>query len=141
KAEPAAWRIELQRRHAEIGQRTVDERHPPRVEDGVDRAVIGVNELDAIAPGRERFLCERQRLLVAIEADEARRAAVQERACMAAEADRAVDKQPAALRLQMLQHLGGEHGDVSVHQMPNSDRARASSSVYGSRCSLLRNRS
>ena len=60
---------------------------------------------------------------------------------MTAEADRAVDEDSAALGLQMPQHLGGEDGDVAVHQMPNSESARASSSVYGSRCSLVRNRS
>ena len=56
KTEPTAGPIELQRRHAEIGQRAVDERHSAIVENGLDRAVIGVNELDAIAPVRERFL-------------------------------------------------------------------------------------
>ena len=60
---------------------------------------------------------------------------------MAAEAYRAVKEQPTALRLQMAQYLRGHNGHVAVRQMPNSDSARASSSVYGSRCSLLRNRS
>ena len=54
---------------------------------------------------------------------------------MAAETDGAVDEQAAALGLQVAQRFGGQHGNVG-DQIPNSESARASSSVYGSRCSL-----
>ena len=51
---------------------------------------------------------------------------------MPAEADRAIDKQAAAVGAQLLEHFGREHRNVR-DQMPNSESARASSSVYGSR--------
>ena len=57
---------------------------------------------------------------------------------MAAEADRAVDEEAAARRLEQRQRLRDEDGRVlrGHRQIPNSDSARASSSVYGSRCML-----
>ena len=48
KAEAAARSLELHRRHAEVGQRAVDEGDAEPVEHVVERAVIGVHELDAI---------------------------------------------------------------------------------------------
>ena len=68
------------------------------VEDLVDRAVVGVNELDAVAPRRQRFTGAGERIEVAIEPDEARRARFEQRARVAAEADGAVDEQAAAVR-------------------------------------------
>ena len=101
---------------------------PPAVEHVVERAIVGVHELDAVAPRRQRLARARQRVEVAIEADDARRARLEQRARVAAEPDRAVDEQPAPLGAEMLQDLGGHDRDVR-HQMPNSDSARASSSV------------
>jgi len=65
---------------------------------------------------------------------------------VAAEADGAIDEQPAALGLEVLQDFRRQHGNVTGvaergRQIPNSDNARASSSVYGSRWSLATNRS
>ena len=91
-----------------------------------------MHQQDAVAPGRERRAGAGQRVEVAIEADHARRAGLEQRARVPAEADGAVDKKTALLGPQELQHLGGHHRHV-FHQMPNSERARASSSVYGSR--------
>src|SRR5437762_2332340 len=97
-------------------------------------------ELDAVAPRRERFARLRQRVEIAIQADDPRRAGFEQRAGMAAQADRAVHEQPALLGTKALQDFGGHHRNVR-HQIPYSERARASSSVYASRCSLVRNRS
>ena len=87
----------------------------PAVEHVVERAVVGVHQLDAIAPRRERLARARERVAIAIEADEPRRARFEQRARVAAEADRAVDEQAAALRPQLLQ------------RPRRSGRARASS--------------
>ncbi len=112
------------------------------IEDVVDRAIVGVHQLDAIAPRRQRFAGAGERVEVAIEADEARRARFEQRARVAAEADGAVDEQAAVAfgPQSSSSDLGGHDRDVG-HQMPNSESARASSSVYGSRCSLVRKRS
>ena len=59
---------------------------------------------------------------------------------MPAEADGTIDEDAAALGLQVLNPFGREDRDV-CHQIPNSDSVRASSSVYGSRCILVRKRS
>ena len=85
-------------------------------------------ELDAVAPRRERVAGARQRVEIAVEADDARGARFEQRARMAAEPDRAVDEQPALLGAQILQDFGGHDRDVR-HQIPNSDSAFASSSV------------
>ena len=61
------------------------------------------------------------------------------RACPA-ESDRAVDEKAAAFRPQELEHFS-RHDRYVDRQIPNSDSARASSSVYASRCSLVRRRS
>ena len=140
-AEAAARRVELHRRDAEIGERAVDDGDAAAVEHVVERAIVGVHELDAIAPRRQRLARAGERVEVAIEADEPRRAGFEQRARVAAEADGAVDEEAAALGPQIAaSDLGGHDRDVR-HQMPNSDSARASSSVYGSRCSLVRKRS
>ena len=134
KTEATAGPVELQRRDAEIGERAVDERHAAIVEHGVDRAVIGVHELDAIAPRRERFA----RASASASASRSRpmtRVAprFQERARVAAEADRAVDEDAAALGLQMLQHFGGQDRDVAVSNAELRKRARV---VVGVRLAL-----
>ena len=99
-----------------------------------------MHQLDAVAPGRERFARARERVGIAIEADDARGAGFEQRARVAAESDGAIDEQAAALGPQELDDGRGHHGHVR-HQIPDSDNARASSSVYGSRCILVRNRS
>ena len=140
-AEAAPRLVELHRRDAEIGERAVDVGDPAAVELVADRAVVGVDQLDAIAPRRERVAGARQRVEIAVEADHPRGAGLEQRARVAAEPDRAVDEQPAPLGAEMLEDLGGHHRDVLRHQMPNSDSALASSSVYGSRCSFACSRS
>src|SRR6185436_6912637 len=93
----------------------------------------------AVLPRRDRGRRGGECVAIAVEADEARGAGGEHRAGVAAEADGTVDEQTAALRLQMPQDGVGHHGHV--RQMPNSDSARASSSVYASRWSLVRKRS
>ena len=111
-AEAAARRVELHRRHAEVGERAVDAVDLAAVEDVVDRAIIGVHELDAVAPRRQRFARAGERVEVAIEADEARRAGFEQRARVAAEADGAVDEQAAVLGTEVLEDRGGHDRDV-----------------------------
>ena len=140
KAEAAARRFELKGREAEVGERAVHERRLAAIEDVAERPVVRVHQFDSIAPRQEPRARDPQRVQVAVEADEPRRARFEQRAGVSAEADGAIDEQAAAFGTQNAQHLGGHHRHVR-HQIPNSDRARASSSVYGSRCSLARKRS
>jgi hypothetical protein len=76
-----------------------------RVEDGVDFPVVGVDELDPVEPGAERFARARERIGIAIESDEAGRAVFEDRAGVAAEADGAVDEEAAALGSELGEHL------------------------------------
>jgi D-serine deaminase-like pyridoxal phosphate-dependent protein len=138
--EAAARRVELHRRNAEVGERAVDHRNLPLVEDVGDRAVVGVDELDAVAPRRERFGGAGEGIEVAIESNQPRRSGFEQRAGVAAETDRAVDEEAAVFGAEKLQNLGGHDRHVR-HQIPNSASARASSSVYGSRCSFAAKRS
>ena len=118
---------------------------PRVVEHAAKLAVVGVHELDAIAERREPLAAQsasasgsRSRPI------SRRRARFEQRARVPAEADRAVDEQAAARRLEQRERLGDHDRFVRRrrrHQIPNSDSARASSSVYGSRCSLATKRS
>src|SRR4029453_17073929 len=105
----------------------------------VERPIIRMDEIDSIAPGRQRLRGTGQRVSIAIQADQPGRTGFEQRPRVAAEAHGTIDEHAAALRAQMLQHFGGHDRDVS-HQTPNSDSARASLSVYGSRCILVRKR-
>src|SRR5262245_50826244 len=138
--EAAARCVELHRRDTEVSERAVDHGNLALVKDIGDRAVVGVDELDAFAPRCERFGGAGESVAVAIESDEPRRPGLEQRAGVAAEADRAVDEEAAVFGTEELQDLGGHDRHVR-HQIPNSASARASSSVYGSRCSLARKRS
>jgi hypothetical protein len=112
----------------------------PAVEHLVDVPVVGVDELDAVVPWRESFAGACERIQVAVETDDARGARFEQRARVPAEADGAVDEEPALLGPKMMQDLGGHDRNVR-HQIPNSDSAFASSSVKGSRWSLACRRS
>jgi hypothetical protein len=127
-AEAAARSIELQRRDSEIRERSVDLLDAARAEYGVNRAVIGVHELDTIAKRRQTGARCGERMRIAVEAEHACGAGLEQRLRVAAEADGAVDEQAASFRAQERERLGREHGDV-CDQIPNSDSARASSSV------------
>ena len=70
-AEAAALGIELQRRHAEIGQGPIDCLNPADGEHGAERSVVSVHELDAIAQARQALGCDGQSVSVPIEADHA----------------------------------------------------------------------
>ena len=94
-------------------------------------AVVGVHQLDAIAPRRERLARARERVAIAIEADE--RASRPLRAARA----RGRRGRPCSRRTGRRARAAGYCSTSAVmtgnvrHQMPNSDSARASSSVYG----------
>ena len=150
KAEAAALGVELQRRHAKVGERAVDRLDPARGEHVGDRAVVGVHELDAIAERRQAAGRERERIGVTVEADDPRRARFEQCAGVTSETDGTIHEQAAAISREVPQDLGGEDRLVDGHatalrdrdrQIPNSDSAFASSSVNGSRCSLETNRS
>src|SRR6185503_14051288 len=55
----------------------------------------------------------RDRIAVAIDADDMRIAGVEDRARMPAGAERAVDVHTAVARRQLLQHLAAEHGNMT----------------------------
>src|SRR5439155_2724800 len=101
KAESASLRVELQRRDPEVGERPVDDGDAAAVEHLVDRSIVGVHELDPVAPWGQRRASDGERVEVAVEANQARRAGFEQRACMSAEADGTVDEQTAALGPQM----------------------------------------
>ena len=139
-AESAARRVELHRRHAEIGERAVDDGNAEAIEHGVEGTEVGVHEIDPFAPRRQRLARAVERVEIAVESDDPGGAGRQQRAGVPAEAHRTIDEDAAALGLQVLNPFSSEDRDVR-DQIPNSDSARASSSVYGSRCILVRKRS
>ena len=128
KTEAATGRVELHRRNAEIGQGAVHERRRPPIEHVVDIAVVGVDELHAIGPRRERDPGLGERVGIAIETDDPRRARL-------AAALRACPPSPTVQSTKMPPRSGCRYcsisavmtGDVPA-QMPNSESARASSS-------------
>ena len=79
-------------------------RHAPDVPFGVP--------IDPVAPRRQRFPGAGERIEVAIEPDEARRARFEQRACVAAEPDGAVDEQSAVFGTEMLEDRGSHDRDV-----------------------------
>jgi len=89
-----------------------------------------VHELDAIAVRCQAAGGERERGRIAIETENPIRPAIEQGAAVAAESDRAVDKEAAARRLEERQRFCDENGRVQGgrHQIPNSANARASSS-------------
>ena len=97
-------------------------------------------ELDSqgrvIIPARLRESVE-----IPIDADDARGAGLEHHARVAAKAERAVDEDAAALGRKKLQRLRRHHRNMHGRQIPNSDSARASSSVNGSRCIFATKRS
>src|SRR5262249_44152938 len=128
------------RRHAEIGERAVDGVNAARVEHARHRSIVGVDQLDTVAESRQRRARDAERRRIAIETDQARGTTLANCSRVSPDADGTVDQQTAAFGLEVAERLRGQHGKVSA-QIPNSERARASSSVYGSRCSFSRNRS
>ena len=114
---------------------------PRRSSTSSEGPVVGVHQIDAVGEGRQGRTRERQRLVVAIEADDARRARLEQRTRVAAQAHGTIDEDAARFRAQLTQDLGGQDGDVNGRHTPNSDSARASSSVKGSRCMRERKRS
>ena len=139
-AEPASRRVELQRGDAEIREGAVNQVDVAAIEHLAERPVVGVNQLHAIAPRRQRFTRQFEGVLIAIEADEPGCPGFEQRPGMPAEPDGAVNENAAAFRLQELEHFS-RHDRYVDRQIPNSDSVRASSSVYASRCSLVRRRS
>ena len=112
-------------------------RMPRLIEHLVERAVVGVHELDAIGPRRQRRRAPAaSACAIAIEADDACRAGFEQRARVAAEPDGAVDEQAAALGLQVAAALPRSARARAPLKCRTPTSARASSSVYGSRCSL-----
>src|SRR5947208_2218132 len=99
-----------------------------------------MHELDAIAERRERGGRSIESIAIAVEPDQARGASLEQCARVTAEPHSTIDEDAPLFGMQMLKNLGGHDRNVR-HQIPNSERARASSSVYASRCSFVRNRS
>ena len=124
--EAALGLIELHRRDAEIEHDAVDRR------DGRDcarpcsrsekRSSTSVSRPCAASTSSS---AARDRVAVAVDADDARAAAAQDRARVAAGAERAVDIDAAVARLQVLEHLAGEHGNVTGQSASDSASAVA----------------
>jgi hypothetical protein len=130
-AEPAAFGVELHRRHAQVRQTTGYGIDAAGLQHRRQVAEVGVHQFHLRLPCRERFGCDRQGCGIAIEAKHPRRTTGQQRARMSTQADRAVHEQAAARRIEQRNRLGDEHGLVGrmVAHIPNPESARASSSV------------
>ena len=133
-AESAARFVELHRRDAEIGERAVDERDAAAVEHVVERRGSRRGPARRDRPRRDSVArAQRQRVAIAIEADEPRRARFEQRARVAAEAHRTIDEDAAAFRTQLPQHFGGQDRDVRASNPELRQRARV---VVGVRLAL-----
>ena len=89
-----------------------------------------MHELDPIAKTRERRSRVLQRIDVAIETNHAVGSGLEQRTAVAAESHGAVDEEPAACGIEQRHRLYDEHRFVRREaHIPNSDSARASSSV------------
>ena len=71
-----------------------------------------MHQRHAIAKRRERLARDRERVAVAIDPDQPRRAALEHHARVAAEADRAIDEDAAALGLQERAHFVDQYRNV-----------------------------
>ena len=137
-AEAAARLVELHRRHAEIRQRAVDRSSTPRASSTSSTiAVVRVHELDAIghtARASSRAMASASRS----------RSRPMTRVAPASSSARAwpprptvqSTKSPPRSGLQIRRASRPSGPGTCGAQIPNSDSARASSSVYGSRCSF-----
>ena len=67
----------------------------------VERAIIGVDELHPVGPRRQVVPRRGNGRGIAIEPEDSRGTGLQERAGVAAEADGAIDKEAASLRLEV----------------------------------------
>src|SRR5262252_297326 len=108
KTESAAWCVELHRGDAEVGERAVHQAHTARVEHFIERAVVGMNEIDPIGPGCERDACSRKGILISIQTDDPRGARFEERPRMATEPDSTIDEEAASFGPQVTEYVGGE---------------------------------
>ena len=95
KTEAATGSVKLQGRHAEIGERAIDQLNARGIEHPAGIAVIGVNQLDAIGPGREIGAGVVERVRVAIKTDQPGGAGFDQRAGVTAKTDGEIDEQPA----------------------------------------------
>ena len=110
-----------------------------------------MHERHAIRERFQRLPRQRQGVGVAVDANQPRCTTLEQQPRVTAQTDRAVDKGPAALRLQQSQHLVGQNRNVhrpaptspraARRQIPKSDSTFASSSVNGSAASLVTRRS
>ena len=141
KAESAAGRVELQRRHAEIGERAVDERDAEAIEHGVEGAEVGVHEIDPFQPRRQRLARAPERVEVAVESDDPGGAGRQQRARVPAEADRTIDEDAAALGLQVTESTSAARTGMCAIKSRTPTACARPLRVYGSRCILVRKRS
>ena len=92
--EATALAVELHRGNAEIGQRPRNSVDASGVQHFFELSIIRVHQLDAITHGCERRTRDRQCLGVAIQPEDARRAGIDQRTCVTAEPDRAIDEKP-----------------------------------------------
>ena len=91
-----------------------------RVEHLDETAVVAVHQLDTRSPNAvSASPRSRQRVGIAIDPDQPRRAGLEQRPCVSAETHRAIDEHAAARRREMLEHLGHHHRFVHhSHQCP-----------------------
>ena len=94
KAEAASRRIQLDRRHADIGEGAVDPFEATCVQQSVELPKIGVHELDLPLPGLEGPRREGQDIRVPVQTHHPFGAGLEQRAGVPARTDRAIDEDP-----------------------------------------------
>src|SRR6202008_278191 len=101
-AEAATRRVELQRRHTEIRQHPVDLSDTPCVQHVFETAIVRVDNVNCAAGVAQCFAHVCERLLIAIEPYDLRRARVDERTRMSRQPHSAINEHPTPRWLKML---------------------------------------
>jgi hypothetical protein len=113
KREAAAGVVQLHRGDAEVREDSVRRGVRVAFEDRVQVREVALDERDAVAEAREALSCERERVRIAVDAEDARAiAARQDSRRVASRAERRVDEEPAALRREQANDVVEENGSV-----------------------------
>ncbi len=111
--EPAFRLIELHRRDAEIEQDAVDRAMAETLRDMFEIGEAVFHQGEPALRLLDQSEALGHRIAVAVDADDARAAHIQDAARVPAGAERAVDGDAAIARRQKLQHLAGKHGNMT----------------------------
>ena len=85
-------------------------------EHAAELAIVRMDQLDLPRPLRESLARDGQRVRIPVDPDEPRRARLEQRRRVTAEAQRAIDEHPAAPGRESLHHLGPHHRNMLGHE-------------------------